>query len=111
MERLTTKFKDGYLFNLPPINDEKAQEEYLEKLSMKIGRYEDAEEQGLILRLPVAIGSEVWKITNQRDNFTDIPYKIVTIVHFRLDMLSEIGKTVFLTREAAEQALIEMKEV
>lgn len=71
----------------------------------------DAEEHGLLLRLPVAIGSEVWKIINQRDNFTDIYYKIVTIVNFRLDMLKEIGKTVFLTKEEAEQALEKMKEV
>ena len=65
--------------------------------------------KGLLLKLPVVIGSEVWKIVNQRDNFTDIPYKIITIVHFRLDMLKEIGKTVFLTQKAAEQALAEMK--
>lgn len=45
MERLTIKFNGGYLFNLPPINDEKAQEEYLNKISVKLGEYEDLEEQ------------------------------------------------------------------
>lgn len=83
---------------------------YENNMYNKLREYEIAEEQELLLKLPVAIGSEVWKIVNQRDNFTDIPYKIITIVHFRLDMLKEIGKTVFLTKEEAEQALAEMKE-
>ena len=83
--------------------DKCSQCEIPKEAELKLKEYEDAEEQGLLLRLPVAIGSEVWKIINQRDNFTDIPYKIVTIVHFRLDMLKEIGKTVFLTKEEAEQ--------
>lgn len=79
--------------------------EHLERLKA----YEDAEEQGLLLRLPCPIGSEVWKIVNQRDNFSDELHKIVTRVNFRLNMLSEIGKTVFLTNEEVEQALEEMK--
>lgn len=44
MGRLTIKIPNGYLFKLPPVNDEKAQEEYIGKLSEKIGAYEDAEE-------------------------------------------------------------------
>ena len=75
----------------------------------KLREYEIAEEQGLLWKLPVAIGSEVWKIVNQRDNFSDEPYRIATCVNFRLDMLSEISKTVFLTKEEAEQALAERK--
>jgi len=73
--------------------------------------YEDAEEQGLLLRLPCPIRSEVWKIVKQRDNFSDEPYRIATCVNFRLDMISEIGKTVFLTKEEAEQALKDMQGV
>ena len=34
------------------------------------------EDQGLLLRLPCSIGGEVWRIVNQRDNFTDQTYKI-----------------------------------
>ena len=80
----------------------------IQKCFNKLADYEDAEEQGLLLRLPIAIGSEVWKIITQRDNFTDIPYKIVSRVDFRLDMLPDLGKTVFLTREEAEKALADM---
>lgn len=71
--------------------------------------YRKKEEKGLILELPCAIGSEVWKIINQRDNFTDVPYKIATRTNFRLDMLNEIGKTVFLTEEKANEALNSQK--
>ena len=49
MERLTTQFNGGYLFNIP--HDLKQQEEYIDKVSIKLGQYEDAEEQGLLLRL------------------------------------------------------------
>ncbi len=107
MERLTKRIKTLETIGIKyiPKHDNKNFE-----ILNKLGEYEDAEEQGLLLRLPVAIGSEVWKIINQRDNFTDIHYKIVTIVNFRLDMLKEIGKTVFLTKEEAEQTLKKMEK-
>lgn len=84
---------------------------YENNMYNKLREYEIAEEQGLLLRLPCPIRSEVWKIVKQRDNFSDEPYRIATCVNFRLDMLSEISKTVFLTKEEAEQALVEKKGV
>lgn len=74
----------------------------------KLADYEDAEEQGLLIKLPCPVGSEVWKIVNQRDNFSDIPYKIATRTNFRLDMLNEIGKTVFITEKEANNTLAEL---
>ena len=119
MERLTTRFNNGYLFNLPSINDEKAQEEYLEKLSIKLGKYEDAEEQGLILRLPVAEGTNVFCIGSCGEICDDYEtdcevcgeHKVVFCMNFDRNMVEQFGKTVFLTKEQAEQALAEMKGV
>lgn len=69
----------------------------------EVQQYRMEEEQGLLLRLPCPIGSEVWRIVNQRDNFTDQTYKIALRTTFRVDMLNQIGKTVFLSYEEANE--------
>lgn len=121
MERLTTKFHNGYLFNLPGVNDEKAQEEYVEKLSMKLGEYEDAEEQGLLLRLPCKVGTPVYMVEQDCGGDTldcrsggcegcEYLYRYIEENEFQLYMCEQIGKNVFFTREAAEAALAEKGE-
>ncbi len=70
--------------------------------------YRDAEEQGLLLRLSIPIDSEVWGIILRMDDFLG-SYRTVTRMPFKLDMLDKIGKTVFLTKEEAEQKLAETK--
>ena len=62
MKRLTTKMPNGYLFNLPSINDEQAQMKYVDELADKLGQYEDAEEQGLLLRFPCKVGDKAYLI-------------------------------------------------
>ncbi len=126
MERLTARFNNGYLFNLPSKNDEKAKEEYLEKLSLKLGSYEDAEEQGLLLRLPCKVGDTIWFVGNDFVNDYEIRRYLVDETgidcvqiakeidgreYWNSFSIDYIGKTVFLTREEAEQALAETKEV
>ena len=74
----------------------------------KLAEYEDAEEQGLLLRLPAPIGSEVWGIILKMDDFLG-SYRTVTRMLFKLDMLDKIGKTVFLTKEEAEHKLAEIE--
>ena len=73
----------------------------------KLADYEDAEEQGLLLRLPCKVGDKVWGIIRYffRDK-NQSPYEIYEC-KFDLSMLREIGKTVFLKREEAEAALAE----
>lgn len=132
MERLTTKLPNGYLFNLPPLSDEKAQEEFVNKLSEKLGRYEDAEEQGLLLRLPCKIGDDIFVIpseVNYRLNksfgakglnkvcrqvvdhieFNSYGYLVSTNEGMTVHSQEAFGETWFLTREEAEQALEDMK--
>ena len=96
----------------------------------KLAVYEDAEEQGLLIRLPCKVGDVVY--TNMRasgwykreknkpykanvafigingkDNFMNVVFENDNVLQF---LLSDIGKTVFLTREEAEAALERMSE-
>ena len=75
--------------------------EYLEELK----RYRDLEEQGLLLRLPCKVGTEVWTIMRGMTGKHPILFK----QYFELSMLQYWGKAVFLTKAEAEQKLKEME--
>ena len=89
----------------------------------KLCNYEDAEEQGLLLRLPCKVGTKVWfirEITSVRRELIETEVEKVVIkkrgLHIKLlcnsfyeTSCNSIGKTVFLTKAEAEQALAEMK--
>lgn len=78
----------------------------------KLVEYEDLEEQGKLLRLPCAVGDTVYEVSDG-----DIRKHKVFCIYLdednvpKLDLgwhctiLDNFGKTVFLTREAAETAL------
>lgn len=75
--------------------------EYLEELKS----YKDAEEQGLLVRLPCKVGTEVYYILG-------IPNKTPCTIDkcvFELLDVHKIGKSLFLTREEAEKKLKELK--
>lgn len=97
----------------------------------KLAEYEDAEERDLLLRLPCKIGNIVW----DNDAGFPEPYEITAFSYGCHDLLefgcedeimfyytnlhrpmagafasSELGKTIFLTREEAEKKLEEMKK-
>lgn len=118
MERLTEK---GYQYHSCDF-----MEDGIFEWANKLREYEDAEEQGLLLRLPVAIGSTLYQ--KRKDNM--IEFKTIGIIH---DILSKewlyevavqsgvdwiktvcsmesVGKTVFLTKEEAERALKEREQ-
>ena len=93
--------------------------------------YKDADDQGLILFLPVPIGRTIYKITDymgctydyncpirdeeRKNRCEEIQcinrYKKHLIFEdvFGVEMLGLFGKTVFLTREEAEARLTEME--
>lgn len=91
--------------------------EWLEELKS----YKEAEEHGLIVRLPCKVGDTVYKITRFcsggiRDcgysyECSECPeYKpFIEYIDFKITILKDIGKNVFLTREEAEKKLEEMK--
>ena len=100
--------------------------EYLEELKS----YKDLEEQGLLVRLPVATGTNVYVVKSFIDCIYDYEHceatqkwkceediqceyekkkYYVKEIKFTSTMKNYIGKSIFLTREEAEKKLEEMK--
>ena len=129
MERLTERDSYGDVYV--------KQHDYV-TASEKLCEYEDAEEQGLLLRLPCKVGDTVWVITSPFNVFEGIEYNenlrdecyesfisSVTFyknsVQYRINAKvtnhfisayyyeQDFGKTIFLTRAEAEQKLKEME--
>lgn len=70
----------------------------------KLAEYEDAEEQGLLLRLPCPIGTKAFYIMYGKSGWfiSDYEFEVIDLLDF--------GNRIFLTREEAEQALKQMGE-
>ena len=95
--------------------------EQVAKWLKELKSYKDAEEQGLLVRLPCKVGEKLWCIVNSairelRVYRFDMPAFGTTDIVFRYAdgfklkrFVGEIGKTVFLTREEAEKKLEELK--
>ena len=98
MERLTKR--DGLVVHSVFEGDFASQ-----NISHALAYYEDAEEQGLLLRLPCPIGSTVYIIGSKYRRGYDETW--INTGKFRYSDLEKLGKTVFLTKEEAEQALKE----
>jgi hypothetical protein len=97
------------------------------KLAEKLKEYEDLEEQGKLLKLPVAVGDTVYEVQELRKRIQ--PYIVIAVhvsncgnlygwelkdgkgVYSNVNGFSEyaIEKQVFLTKEAAEAALEELE--
>lgn len=118
MERLTERYKDHivntvlirecgdklckYICDDIKCNCSKCE---LEKALEKLADYEDLEEQGLLVRLPCKVGTEVYYILG-------IPNKMPCTIDkcvFELSDIDKIGESLFLTREEAEKKLEELK--
>ena len=111
MERLTERDSYGDVYV--------KQHDYV-TASEKLCEYEDAEEQGLLLRLPCKVGTTVYNITWWDDVTEKVKVGGKTFyrtVHkhkvskstFSLLDIYDFGKTVFLTKAEAEQKLKEME--
>ena len=87
----------------------------------KLAEYEDAEEQGLLLRLPCKVGDVLYAIDGNNIQILEAQNDIV-IVSGELCIFAEnerfadyvvcyndIGRTVFFTKAEAEQKLKEME--
>lgn len=150
MERLTERYKDSIVNTvlIRKCGDKLCKNicddiEYncskcgLEKALEKLANYEDLEEQGLLVRLPVKIGDDIYKIPSKANYDLNVlngykannrvyHQKVYSIVFSQrgwfvqcdkdsihapnvicLDV--EYGKTWFLTREEAERKLEKMK--
>ena len=115
MERLTERGSYGYGDVYVRRND------YV-TASKKLCEYEELEEQGLLLRLPVQIGTTVYefeplnKIVKGCTARTVAKYNVYddsiwfNFADGYMKDIKDFGKTIFLTREAAEQKLKEMED-
>lgn len=104
MERLTKKHERGYYMTIGPT--ERGNYDAIQRL----GELEDAEEQGLLIRLPLAKDDAFWEIntgTTPASCYKRYAHLLAHCVY----VLERLGKTCFLTREEAEAALAEMKNM
>lgn len=89
----------------------------ISKAINKLAAYEDAEEQGLLLRLPVAIGDKVYEIIEETvpgHHFYISEYEIQDVsakaVKYADDWCEYGYPNLYLTREEAKQALKQIGE-
>lgn len=77
----------------------------------KLAEYEDLEEQNRLIKLPCALGDMVYVLRLDNTAYMMNNEKVWEIVEdkFEIFHFDSIGKTVFLTREAAEAALKELE--
>ena len=145
MERLTTRI-ENYVFvsdehkaierlavyedtGLTPEQILAMDEEYT-KLAKELGEYKRLEEQSRLIKLPIAIGETVYKLSHifeceydyeckeeepfkcECNAFCEHESKVYRVIPrpFDISMLSEFGKTIFLTKAEAEKALEEMEK-
>lgn len=71
------------------------------KFEEKLCAYEDAEEQGLLLRLPCKAGSHVWRVWITDGRKPEITEHYMSDLLHIVQWIDKFGKTVFLTREEA----------
>ena len=128
MERLTKTYSDwshGAADNLPCGENSY---QYKELLLETLGKYEDAEEQGLLLRLPCKVGDTLFRV-NKGAKEPVIMMRVIQLyikqIHnrtvMRIDVINDadmgescylpcdIGERIFLTRDEAEAKLKEME--
>ena len=104
--------------------------EHFHNMRDKLAKYEDLEEQGLLLRLPCKVGDTVYTTSSyfdcDEDECVNIDFCVceedggtcehlakkyfVKETNFQIQMLAVFGKTVFLTKAEAEEALKKMEE-
>ena len=125
MERLTmTSNKGGVAFTFDlEFKCKPSEAQKILKLAQKLKEYEDAEEQGLLLRLPCELGDTVYILAGRfgafyeedicdgfyigRDGILQVKVQNHKGNHGTYGV---VGKTIFLTQEEAEQALARLRE-
>lgn len=83
----------------------------------RLAAYEDAEEQGLLVKMPCKRGDKVWRICGPKGRKYVAERTVLSVamcdakkIEIFTNCFDWLGKTVFLTREEAEKALREMNQ-
>lgn len=122
MERLTKTYSDGTHGASDNLPCGENSYDYKNLLLEKSGKYEDLEEQGLLLRLPYPLGTEYIYFVDEKDmdvyeldaekievSMMPISKKVLYTVDCFEILFEDFGKIVFLTREEAEAKLKELR--
>ena len=134
MEKLTKTYSDGTHGASDSLPCGENSYDYKNLLIEKLGKYEDLEEQGRLIKLPCKVGDTIWdndfgrtvgfEVTgfsfgDMNEDYCDDEVKVFNqiIVYYKNSngsitgsfAVSEIGKNVFLTQEEAEKKLKETK--
>lgn len=92
--------------------------EIMTSIFEKLGKYEDLEEQGRLIKLPCKVGDRLYRIDFLGFIISDTVHSIhilrntayLEMNYWDKDIfLSEVGKTVFLTKSEAEAKLKELR--
>ena len=75
------------------------------ELRARLAYYEDMEEQGRLVVLPCKVGDTVYRVFAPEGREPVISSHTLMSVDYIVRWIDKFGKTVFLTREEAEQAL------
>ena len=117
MERLTHRYMDGTAWVSLNLVSKMGEYECVGLPITKLATYEDAEEHGLLIRLPCKVGSNIYLITDdgvdvadcREIRLADEEMYIESNTFCNWISFDKIGKTVFLTEEEAETKLSEME--
>ena len=118
MERLTERLHgDGLCYGKVDCEDNCTYCDRFLKVLDKLADYEDKEEQGLLLELPVPLGEEVYCILgreiskNRVISYQTPPSNVDGVIAkgYTGTLLGIVGKNVFATEAEAEEALARMK--
>ncbi|MBO5823608.1 MAG: hypothetical protein J6Q93_01455 [Prevotella sp.] len=106
MERLTEyESIAGHAHALPKILD-------MNIIVQKLADYEDKQEQGLLIELPVPLGTKVYMIEDVYEEIYHPSARSYMVVEatFDYEFIPAWGEWVFATRSEAEEALAKMGE-
>ena len=113
MERLTVRRKDGGAYykhcNKTACNSNCFECDFELQVLEKLAKYEDLEEQGLLVKLPIKPGDTFWELCREHMIPAIYPRKAHTFSHCFYCM-DHLGDFTFVTEDAAKEVL-EKEEV
>lgn len=118
MERLTKTYSDGTHGASDSLPCGENSYDYKNLLIERLGKYEDLEEQGRLLKLPCKVGDTVYYINPDKNTINELVvygFDIRPLQRFVYDYMgarlnfNQFGKTVFLIESEAEAKLKELR--
>jgi hypothetical protein len=118
MERLTTRAENGAAIYAEPSREEEKWTNNRYEVLQKLAKYEDLEEQGLLIELPCKIGTPVYFVDDKYTACDNCPRydgeecdnqceKTVKAIPFDIRMITFVGSSYYLKQEEAERELAE----